>query len=87
MATYITKPATQSARMEAEVIANRVGLAIHVTGKETKAVGRGFWNGLLGHVAIPDAAPAAAAVPTVEEVAELVAQKIAEAQGKTARAK
>lgn len=85
MATYITKPSTPSAKLEAEVIANRVGLAVHVTAKETKAVGRGFWNGLLGHVAIPDEAPAAQAAPSIDEIAEMVAEKVLAAQAKPAR--
>lgn len=84
MATYITKPSTPSAKLEAEVIANRVGLAVHVGVKETKAVGRGFWNGLLGHVAVPDAAPAEAA-PSIDEIAAMVAEKVLAAQAKPAR--
>lgn len=85
MATYITKPAQPSAKLEAEVIANRVGLAVHITAKETKAVGRGFWNGLLGHVAIPDATPSTEHAPSIDEIAAMVAQKVLDAQAKPAR--
>jgi len=84
MATYITKPAAQSTKLEAEVIANRVGLAVHVTAKETKAVGRGFWNGLLGHVAVPDA-PQAEAAPSIDEIATMVAAKVLDAQADKAK--
>lgn len=84
MATYITKPAAPSVKLEAEVIANRVGLAVHVTAKETKAVGRGFWNGLLGHVAVPDEAPAEI-TPSIDDIASMVAEKVVAAQSKTTR--
>jgi hypothetical protein len=85
MASYITKPAKASVKVEAEVIANRVGLAVHVTAKETKAVGRGFWNGLLGHVAVPDAVPADAAVPSIDDIATMVAAKVLDAQAAKAK--
>ena len=84
MAHYLNQVAKPSTRMEAEVIANRVGLGVRAVGTETKAVGRGFWNGLLGNVALPDEA-AAQAVPSIDDIATLVAEKVMAAQPKSAR--
>ena len=84
MAHYLNQVAKPSTRMEAEIIANRVGLGVRAVGTETKAVGRGFWNGLLGNVALPDEA-VAQAVPSIEDIATLVAEKVMAAQPKSAR--
>lgn len=40
--------------LDAEAVANAVGLTINTSVKQTKAVGRGFWQGLRGNVYIPD---------------------------------
>ena len=84
MAHYLNQVAKPSTRMEAEVIANRIGLGVRAVGTETKAVGRGFWNGLLGNVALPDEAVAQAA-PSIDDIATLVAEKVMAAQPKSAR--
>jgi len=84
MATYANKAPVQSAKLEAEVIANKVGLGIRAVGTESKAVGRGFWNGLLGNVATPDAAPTDA-VPSIDDIATMVAAKVLDAQAAKAK--
>ena len=44
----------ESRPLDAEQVANAAGLVIHTGIKATKASGRGFWQGLLGNVYIPD---------------------------------
>ena len=82
---YLNQIAKPKTPVNAEALANNVGLAIHAGAKQTGAAGRGFWQGLLGNVYIDDAQIAAAqaqtqAQPSIEDVATLVAAKVVEAQ-------